>query len=55
MLAFPPGPDELDARRAHALILATTAFFDQCLRGRDSDLLKAPSPQYPEVTFNKQP
>lgn len=56
MLAFPAGPDELDPRRAHAIIVSyTLAFFDKYLRGQDSDLLKAPSPQYPEVTFSKKP
>lgn len=56
MLAFPAGPDELDARRAHAIIVAyTQAFFDKYLRGQESNLLKAPSPEYPEVTFAKKP
>jgi predicted dienelactone hydrolase len=56
MLAFPAGPDELDARRAHAIIIAyTEAFFDKYLRGQDSTLLKAPPSQYPEVTFSKKP
>lgn len=56
MLAFPPGPDELDARRAHAIIIAyTSAFFDKYLRGRGGDLLKASPSQYPEVTFSKKP
>jgi len=56
MLAIPPSPDELDPRRAHAIIIAyTLAFFDRYLRGQDSDLLKAPSAKYPEVTFSKKP
>lgn len=56
MLAFPAGPDELPARRAHAIIVAyTEAFFDQYLRGQSNRLLKAPASQYPEVTFSKQP
>jgi len=56
MLAFPAGPDELDARRAHAIIIAyTEAFFDKYLRGQDSSLLKAAPSPYPEVTFSKQP
>ena len=56
MLALPQNPDELDARRAHAIIIAyTLAFFDKYLRGQDSDLLKAPSAKYPEVTFRKKP
>jgi len=56
MLALPQNPDELDARRAHAIIIAyTLAFFDKYLRGQDSDLLKAPSGKYPEVTFRKKP
>ncbi len=29
------------------------AFFDQALKGVDSALLKGPSPEYPEVQFNK--
>jgi predicted dienelactone hydrolase len=50
-----PGPDELDPRRAHEIIIAyTLAFFDKYLRGRDSDLLKG-SPRYREVTFKKLP
>jgi len=56
MLAFPAGPDELDARRAHAIIIAyTEAFFDKYLRGQDSSLLKAPASPYSEVTFSKKP
>jgi hypothetical protein len=30
------------------------AFFDQYLQGERSDLLKAPSAEYPEVTFRKK-
>ena len=55
MLALPPNPDELDARRAHTIIVAyTLAFFDKYLRGQDSGLLSAPSAKYPEVTFRKK-
>lgn len=55
LLFFPPRSDELDARRAHEIIVAyTLAFFDKYLRGRDSDLLAAPSGKYPEVTFQKR-
>jgi predicted dienelactone hydrolase len=56
MLAIPPNPDELDARRGHAIVIAyTLAFFEKYLRGQDSDLLKGPSAKYPEVTFSKKP
>jgi predicted dienelactone hydrolase len=55
MLAIPQNPAELDARRAHAIVIAyTLAFFDKYLRGQDSDLLKGPSAKYPEVTFSKK-
>lgn len=54
LLFFPRNPAELDPRRAHEIITAyTLAFFDKYLRGQDSDLLKAPSDQYAEVTFKK--
>jgi predicted dienelactone hydrolase len=54
LLFFPAGRDELDPRRAHEIIVAyTLAFFDKYLRGRDSDLLSAPSDKYLEVTFQK--
>jgi hypothetical protein len=47
--------DQLNAQRAHDIIAAyTLAFFDKYLRGRDSDLLKASSAKYPEVTFSKK-
>ena len=56
LLFFPPRADELDIRRAHEIIIAyTVAFFDKYLRGRNSDLLTAPSEKYPEVTFAKRP
>ena len=52
LLFIPPRADELEARRAHEIVTAyTMAFFDKYLRGRDSELLKAPSAAYPEVTF----
>ena len=55
MLALPPNPDELDARRAHAIIIAyTLAFFGKYLGGQDSPLLARPSSQYPEVTFREK-
>jgi len=55
LLFFPPRSDELDARRAHEIIVAyTLAFFDKYLRGRDSELLAAPSSKYSEVTFQKR-
>jgi predicted dienelactone hydrolase len=54
MLAIPPNPEELEARRGYAIVIAyTLAFFDKYLRGQDSELLKAASAKYPEVTFNK--
>ncbi|MGA2099226.1 MAG: hypothetical protein ABSH39_23315 [Candidatus Acidiferrum sp.] len=56
ILAMPQNPEELDARRAHAIVVAyTLAFFNRYLRGQDSDLLKAPWANYPEVTFRKKP
>jgi predicted dienelactone hydrolase len=55
LLFFPANPKELVPRRAHEIIIAyTLAFFDKYLRGKNSDLLKAPSESYPEVTFNKR-
>jgi len=54
MLVIPPNPEELDARRGHAIVIAyTLAFFDKYLRGQDSDLLKGAATKYPEVSFNK--
>jgi len=51
----PNPPDHLDPQRTHDIIATyTLAFFDKYLRGRDSDLLKAPSAKYPEVTFSKK-
>ena len=55
LLFIPAGRDELDPRRAHEIIVTyTLAFFDKYLRGRESDLLSAPSDKYPEVTFQKR-
>ena len=55
LLFFPKNPAELDPHRAHEIITAyTVAFFDKYLRGEKSDLLKAPSAEYPEVTFRKK-
>jgi len=55
LLFFPPRSDELNARRAHEIIVAyTLAFFDKYLRGQDSVLLSGPSDKYPEVTFQKR-
>jgi predicted dienelactone hydrolase len=55
VLGRPPKAGELDPRRAHAIIIAyTEAFFDHYLRGENSDLLKAPSSSYPEVTFRRK-
>jgi dienelactone hydrolase len=54
LLFFPPRAGEMDARRAHDIIVAyTLAFFEKYLRGRDSDLLGGPSDKYPEVTSKK--
>jgi len=56
LLFFPPRSDELDAHRAHEIIVTyTLSFFDKYLRGRDSVLLSGPSDKYPEVTFQKTP
>jgi predicted dienelactone hydrolase len=55
LLFFPRNPAELDPYRAHEIIVAyTLAFFDQYLKSQSSDLLKAPSPDHPEVTFRKK-
>ncbi|MEW6127789.1 MAG: hypothetical protein AB1757_12195 [Acidobacteriota bacterium] len=55
LLFFPRSPSQLDPRRAHEIIIAyTMAFFDKHLRGKDSELLKAPSSLYGEVTFKKK-
>jgi dienelactone hydrolase len=55
LLFFPKNPAELDPYRAHEIIIAyTLAFFDKYLLGKESDLLRAPSAQYPEVTFKKK-
>lgn len=55
LLFFRRNPAELDPKRAHEIITAyTLAFFDKYLRGQNSDLLKAPSQRYPEVTFKKK-
>ena len=55
LLFFKRNPAELDPRRAHEIITAyTLAFFDKYLRGQNSDLLKAPSERYSEVTFKKR-
>jgi hypothetical protein len=54
LLFFPKNPAELNPGRAHEIITAyTLAFFDRYLRGERSDLLEAPSAEYPEVTFSK--
>jgi hypothetical protein len=55
LLFFPKNPAELDPYRAHEIITAyTVAFFDKYLRGERSELLDAPSAEYPEVTFRKK-
>jgi predicted dienelactone hydrolase len=55
LIFFPKNPAELDPHRAHEIITAyTLAFFNKYLRGQGSDLLKAPSADYPEVTFKKK-
>jgi dienelactone hydrolase len=56
LLFFRRNPAELEPRRAHEIITAyTLAFFDNYLRGgQNSDLLKAPSDRYSEVTFKKK-
>jgi len=56
LLFFPPRTGEMDARRAHDMIISyTLAFFEKYLQGRDGDLLDGPSDRYPEVTFKKWP
>jgi hypothetical protein len=56
MLAIPQNPQELDARRAHAIVIAyTLSFYNKYLRGQEGELLKGPSANYPEVTFRKKP
>jgi predicted dienelactone hydrolase len=53
-LFFPNSPADLDPARAHEIINAyTLAFFDKYLRGRKSELLEAPSVDYPEVMFRR--
>jgi predicted dienelactone hydrolase len=55
LLFFPVNKKELDPHRAHEIIVAyTLAFFDKYLLGKDSDLLKGPPANYPEVTFLKK-
>lgn len=54
MLFIPHNPKELEPKRGYEIITAyTLAFFNKYLRGQDSDLLKASTSPYPEVTFNK--
>jgi len=54
LLFFPRNPAELDPERAHDIIVAyTLAFFNRYLRGMESELLTAPSTDYPEVRFTK--
>jgi dienelactone hydrolase len=56
MLAIPADSGELEAQRGHAIIIAyTEAFFGKYLRGEESDLLKAASEKFPEVTFSRKP
>lgn len=56
-LFFPRGiGGPIEPQRAHEIINTyTLAFFDKYLRGKSSDLLKAPSPSFPEVTFTRKP
>jgi dienelactone hydrolase len=45
----------LAGRRGHEIISAyTLAFFDRYLKGKESSLLAAPSPLFPEVTFRRK-
>lgn len=51
-LFYPRREGMIEARRAHEIINAyTLAFFDRYLKGRPGELLTAPTPPYPEVTF----
>jgi hypothetical protein len=43
-----PGPRALQITNTYSL-----AFFDRALRGQAAPLLDAPSPEYPEVTFER--
>jgi hypothetical protein len=55
LLFLPANKAQLDPQRAHEIIVAyTLAFFDKHLLGKDTDLLKGPSANYPEVTFRKK-
>jgi hypothetical protein len=45
----------LPGRRGHEIISAyTLAFFDRYLKDRQSPLLAAPSPMFPEVAFRRK-
>jgi hypothetical protein len=45
----------IDGRRAHDIVDAySVAFFDGHLKGRSELLLAGPSPQYPDVLFEKR-
>ena len=49
-----PAQGSIDPVRAIAITgVYTTAFFDRYLRGAAADLLKGPSPRYPEVVFER--
>jgi len=51
---IPPAQGSIDPVRAIAITgVYTTAFFDRYLRGESADVLKGPSPQYPEVVFER--
>jgi hypothetical protein len=54
MTGIPPAQGRIDPVRAIAITgVYTTAFFDRYLRGESADVLKGPSPQYPEVVFER--
>ena len=55
LLFFPHDTTQLEPQRAHEIINAyTLAFFDRYLRGKESDLLKGASADFPEVTFKRR-
>ena len=51
-LFYRPNENQIDPKRAHRIINAyTLAFFDQYLRGKDSDLLRRAPASFPEVSL----
>ncbi|MEO7963058.1 MAG: hypothetical protein ABIT38_04020 [Gemmatimonadaceae bacterium] len=55
-LFFPRDPSTMEPQRAHDIITAyTVAFFERYFKGKESSLLQAASPDFPEVTFARKP